>query len=150
MRKIGRVKRQMLQGRSCQMGGDISHSNQLTGVTLGLHFHVQFRVNECHTKVAKSWQYVSRRFRTVKQTHQGATKSNPSMLCNSPIISIYLYTKLHSCNAMEVILVLRLMLYLENQSFEMFWFDHHGLLSQSLSPRQTDLELGPSHPEGWY
>jgi hypothetical protein len=92
----------MLQGQSYWMRGERSHSNQLTGVNLGLHFHVHFRVNECHTKVADSCQYVSRRFRTVKQAHKGATRLNPSMLCNSPIISIYLYTKLQSCNAMGV------------------------------------------------
>jgi hypothetical protein len=102
MRKMEKAKGQMLQGRSSWMKGERSHSDQLTGVTLGLHFHVQFRVNECHTKVAESWQYVSRRFRTVKQAHQGVTRFNPSMLCNSPIISIYLYTKLYSCNAMGV------------------------------------------------
>jgi hypothetical protein len=49
-----KAKGQMLQGRSSWMKEEISHSDQLTGVTLGLHFHVQFRVNECHTKVAES------------------------------------------------------------------------------------------------
>jgi hypothetical protein len=81
-------------------------SNQLVA---GLFFHVQFWVNECGTPSSGVLTvYVSWRFRSLVGA-QGAIKSNPWMLCNSPVIS-YMYNN-YSPTWQQLSYVSRLMLY---------------------------------------